>query len=187
MKNNMTLKSILETILFVRGEPMALKKLASAARASEEEVKAALEELKRDCESRGVTIVHKDGAYQMCSHPENARYIDDVVKGEFSEDLSRASLETAAIIAYQGPVSRAEIDHIRGVHSSYAVRILLLRGLVDWEESPGDARTHLYRISINFLKHLGLTAVEDLPGYKELKDLSAAAVGEMRPLQTPVS
>lgn len=175
----MTVKSILETILFVHGEPMTLKKLARAARISTEETKTALEELARDYESRGIAIVCSSGEYQLCSRPENARYIEDLVKEEFSEDLSRSSMETAAIIAYKGPISRAEIDHIRGVNSSHALRILLLRGLADREERPGDARTYLYRMNADFLKHLGCTAMEDLPGYNELKDASGAAASEM--------
>lgn len=174
----MNLQSILESILFVHGEPMALKKLATRARVSEQEARTALASMTRDYKTRGLVIVQKDDEYQLCSHPENARYIEDMVKEEFSEDLSRSSLETAAIVAYQGPVSRLEIDHIRGVNSSYALRTLLMRGLVDREERLGDARTYLYRVSVDFLKHLGITAMEDLPGYKELKELSDAAVRE---------
>ncbi|MEK7082495.1 MAG: SMC-Scp complex subunit ScpB [Patescibacteria group bacterium] len=171
----MTPTSVIESILFVHGAPLALKRIAAAARMSEDEARAGLADLRRQCLARGIVVVQKDDEYQLGSHPENAGYVEDMIKEEFSEDLSRASLETAAIIAYKGPVSRAEIDHVRGVNSSHALRTLLLRGLVDREERPGDSRTYAYRISGDFLKYLGLTAMEELPGYGELKDASAAA------------
>ena len=91
------------------------------------------------------------------------------MKSEFSEELSRAAIETAAIIAYQGPITRAEIEYVRGVNSSFILRGLLMRGLVERIENPKDARSYLYRISFDFLKHLGLTKIEDLPQYQEFR------------------
>jgi len=175
----MTLASIIESILFVHGEPMGLKKLAAITQSSQEDVRGALAELARGYENRGLILLEKDGAYQLGSHPDNTQYIESLVRDEFSEDLSRSSLETIAIIAYKGPVSRAEIEHIRGVNCSFALRSLLMRGLIEREERVGDMRTYLYRVSVDFLKHLGVAKMEELPGYEELRRASAAVAEAM--------
>ncbi len=170
----LTLPSIIESILFVHGEPVALKRLAALARVSEDDAAVALDTLARGYTGRGLVLIKKDDLYQLGSHPENAAYIENLVKDEFSEDLSRSSLETVAIIAYKGPLTRSEIDHVRGVNSSFALRTLLMRGLIEREENPGDMRAYHYRVSMNFLKHLGLASMTDLPAYEELKKQSAA-------------
>jgi len=175
----MTLVSIIESILFVHGEPIALKKLAAAAEASEDEVRAALEELARGYENRGLALVQKEGMYQLGTQAANTKYIEHLVKDEFSEDLSRSSLETIAVIAYKGPVSRAEIEHVRGVNCSFALRSLLMRGLIEREERAGDMRTYLYCVSTDFLKHLGVAKMEELPGYEELRRASSPVVEAM--------
>ena len=102
--------------------------------------------------------------------------MEALVRSELSEELSRSSRETVAVIAYKGPVSRPEIDYIRGVNSSYALRNLLLRGLILREESPDTTRGYRYSVSGDFLKYLGVSKIEDLPGYEEFKEQSAAAL-----------
>lgn len=166
----MELKSIVETILFVRGEPMSLENITRAAKAEKEKVSAALEELEKEYQDRGLVLLKKEDSYQLGSHPANTSYVEDLVKDEFSEGLSRAGLETAAIIAYKGSLTRAEIEYIRGVNSSFILRNLLMRGLIERMENPKDARSHLYRISFGFLKHLGLSRPEDLPRFAEFKN-----------------
>lgn len=179
----MTLASVIESILFVYGEPIALKKLATAAGASEDDVRVALEELAAGYKDRGLILMEKDGMYQLGTQPDNTEYIERLVKDEFSADLSRSSLETVAVIAYKGPVSRAEIEHIRGVNCSFALRSLLMRGLIEREERAGDMRTYLYRVSTDFLKHLGIAKMEELPGYEELRHASASVI-EVMPEQS---
>lgn len=163
----MLLKSVIETILFVHGEPLPLEKIAKIAGVKKEEAGAALKELKNDLKDRGIVMVEKDGAYQLGSHPENSKYIEDMVKSEFAEELTKAAVEVLAIVAYKGPLTRAEIEYIRGVNSSLTLRNLLMRGLVERIDNPKDARSFLYRISFDALKHLGLTKIEDLPQYEE--------------------
>lgn len=165
----MKLKSLLETILFIHGEPMTLEKLAKAAGVKKEEAAAALEELKSDLKDRGIVILEKDGAYQLGSNPENSKYIEALIKSEFAEELTKAAIEVLAIVAYKGPLTRSEIEYVRGVNSSFTLRNLLMRGLVERIENPKDARSYLYRISFDALKHLGLTRPEDLPQYEEFK------------------
>lgn len=165
----MELKSILETILFVYGAPVTLEKLAKITKTDEKSVRKVLETLESDYKGRGFILLQKDGAYQLGSNPENARYTEDLVKSEFTEELSKAALETIAIIAYRGPLTRTKIEYVRGVNSSFTLRNLLLRGLVERMENPKDARSYLYRASFDFLKHLGVAKAEDLPQYEEFR------------------
>lgn len=162
----MNLKSIIETILFAYGEPMALEKIARLAKTDAKEAWQALKELRTEYEGRGFTLLEKDNGWQLGTAPANAAYLETMFKSEFNEELSRAALETLAIIAYKGPVSRAEIEFVRGVNSSFTVRNLLMRGLIERFENPKDARAYLYRVSFDFLKHFGMTRIEDLPQYE---------------------
>lgn len=169
MSERPNLPSILESVLFAHGEPLDTKRLAVIAKTDEAEVREALKALAKSYADRGLMLMQKDGAWQLGSRPENASYIEALVKSEFGEELSRPALETIAIIAYQGPLSRAEIEYIRGVNSSFTLRTLLMRGLVERIDNPKDARSFLYRASFNFLKYLGLARIEDLPQYEELR------------------
>lgn len=165
----MSLKSIIESVLFIYGEPIALEKIAKIVQSEKEEIVKAIGELKKDYKTRGFAILEKDGSYQLGSNPENTNQIEGLVKNELNEELSRAAVETAAIIAYKGPLTRLEIEYIRGVNSSFIIRSLLMRGLIERIENPKDARSYLYKIGLDFLKHLGVTKIEDLPKYQEFK------------------
>jgi len=95
--------------------------------------------------------------------------VHKLVKNDLEEDLSRATLEVLAVVAYRGPISRAQIEEVRGVNCSFTLRNLLMRGLVERVENPNDSRSYLYKISFDFLKHLGLGNVKELPNYEELE------------------
>lgn len=166
MKN---LAAKIEALLFVSGEPVALKKLCSALNAKPEEVQSALLQLKGQLEGRGVALAEKDGAYSLVTAPEAADAVEAFTKEELGEDLSRAALETLTIVAYRGPVSRAEIDYIRGVNSSFTLRNLLIRGLIERVTNPNDSRVLLYYPSFDFLKFTGITRIENLPQYEEFR------------------
>lgn len=179
MSKKQNLSAILESILFVHGEPMVLERLAKIAGVTRDEVRVALAALVKSYEGRGLTLVEKDGAYQLGSHPAHTPYVEALARGEFGEELSRAAMETVAVIAYKGPTSRAEIEYIRGVNSSFTLRALLMRGLIERVGNPKDVRAFLYRVSIDFLKHLGLRRMEDLPRYEELSRESLMAPAEI--------
>jgi len=166
MKN---LKSIIESVLFIHGEPLALKKIAEVCETGEEEVKNSLQELRQDYRTRdgGLMILEKDKKYQLGTHPDNSSFIEKMAKSEFQEELSRAAMETMAIISYRGPISRVDIEYLRGVNSSFTLRTLVMRGLAERKENPKDARSFLYAPSMDFLKHLGAGRLEDLPQYEE--------------------
>jgi segregation and condensation protein B len=165
----MNLKSIIETVLFVRAEPTDMRMLVKITKHSIQEVRTALEELMRDYADRGFVLLEKDDSWQMGSNPANTQYIEDLTKNEFSQELSRSGLETLAVIAYKGPISRIEVEYLRGVNSSFTIRNLLMRGLVERIENPKDARSYLYRITFDFLKHFGLARMEQLSRFDEFK------------------
>jgi len=165
----MNLKSILESILFAYGEPITKDRLVKLTKADKEKIEAALRELKEEWKGRGIVLLEKDDEFQLGSNPENSKYVEELMKEEFTTELSRAALETIAIVAYKGPLTRAKIEYIRGVNSSFTLRNLLMRGLVERTENPNDARSYLYKVSFDFLKYLGLTNISDLPSYNEFQ------------------
>lgn len=175
----MLLKHKIESILFVTGEPVSEKKLAKALEISQGEVRQALEELRGDYNNRGIVVLQKEDEWQFGTSPECAGLIEHLVKSEFTEELSRAALETLTIVAYRGPLTRHDLDFIRGVNSSFMLRNLLLRGLIERVENPKDARSYLYKISFDFLKHLGLARVEDLPHYAENRARAEDALSQL--------
>jgi len=164
------LKSIVESILFLSGEPLKLSKISKTTGAAKAEVENAILALQNDYSlgKRGLIILKKEDEFQMATNPENSSYIDQLVKSEMQESLSRAALEVLSIVAYRGPITRSEIEAIRGVNSSYTVRSLMLRGLMERIENPNDSRGYLYKISFDFLKKLGIDSVEKLPDFEAL-------------------
>jgi segregation and condensation protein B len=163
------LKSIIEGVLFLSGEPVKVSKLAKISGAKAPEVENALMVLTNDySNSRGMVIIRKDDFVQMATNPENAAFLDDLIKSEIQENLSKAALEVLSIVAYRGPIMRVDVEAIRGVNCSFTLRSLMMRGLLEREENPKDNRSYLYKISFEFLKKLGLQNIKDLPDFETL-------------------
>ena len=165
----MNVKSAIESILFIQGEPIPLARLAKAVGAGTQEVEAALRELAEEYRKRGIVLIQNDEEWQLATNPEHKTLVEKFVTSDLADELSKAGLEVLAIIAYKGPISRASIEYIRGVNSSFTLRNLLIRGLVNRKENPKDRRAYLYRISTEFLTHAGLTGLEALPHYAEFR------------------
>lgn len=165
----MNLKSTIESVLFVAGRPVASKELAKATGKSEAEILAALEELKKDRETSGVIILEQNKSFLMVTDPENAKAVKDFLNAELREKLTDAAIETLAIVTYKQPVSRPDIEAIRGVNSQYTLRLLLMRGLIEKIPSPKDGRIHLYRTTHEFLQHLGVRDAKDLPDFADIQ------------------
>lgn len=165
----MDLKSSIESLLFVGGKPMTSKKLGELVGEKEGEVEVALKELQGQYRERanGVQIFSTGRQWQMGTAPESAKIVGDFIKEEFSGELTRPQLEALTVIAYRGPISKYELEVIRGVHCGLILRNLLIRGLVD-EEYEAKRKEHKYRVSMEFLRHLGLRSPEDLPDYEKL-------------------
>ncbi len=164
------LKSAIESILFISGEPVSVAKIAKVTEAPIAEVENALMILQNEYagSQRGIVILKKEQEVQMATDPDQASIVDRLVKSEIQENLSRAGLEVLSIIAYRGPITRVEVEAIRGVNCSYTVRSLMMRGLLERIENPSDNRGYLYKISFDFLKKLGIDSIEKLPDYETL-------------------
>ncbi len=164
------LKSVLESLLLVSGEPVKISKLAKITRERVSEVENALMELEVEYlgRKRGIIIIKKGGKVQLATNPDNASFVNGLVESDLKGDLSRASLEVLSVIAYKEPIARSGIEAIRGVNSSFILRNLLMRGLIEKVEEAENKRRHLYRISLDFLKKLGLKSVEELPDYEKI-------------------
>jgi segregation and condensation protein B len=163
------LKSVLESLLFVSGEPVKLAKLAKICQVGKKEIEEALAEIDSVCQEqiRGLRIIKKDDSVQLGTAPENTDFVGQLVSGEMSADLSKSAQETLSIVAYRGPITRVQVEAIRGVNCSYVLRSLLVRGLVERKETS-DIRGFLYEISFEFLKILGIQDVKNLPDWEAL-------------------
>jgi segregation and condensation protein B len=164
----------LEALLFLHGEPLSFKKIAMALMIEEESCAAlvhALDEKLRKDENGGLHLVIDKGKVQLATKPDFGKLLEAFVKEELAEELTPASVETLAIIAYLGPISRARIEYLRGVNSSVILRSLMLRGLVLREPDPEHASGFRYETSFDFMKHLGLRAETDLPDFAKFQKL----------------
>ena len=172
------LSAKLEAILFWKAEPITFKKLAQLLSVTEEDVRAGLAELEISLKNRsgsstdspsGLTLIQTDTEVTLGTAPEFSSLIEQLTKDELSRDLGKAGLETLAIILYQGPISRADIDYIRGVNSQFILRNLLIRGLIQRIDNPSDARSFLYKTTLDLLAHLGVSKIQDLPEYEKIR------------------
>jgi segregation and condensation protein B len=168
MNMNQVHKQI-ESLLFIAGKPMSAKRIAEILNVAKDEVKHAAEELVAwyGEQNRGIMIMSSHDTYQMATAPDAAKLITDFIKSEQSGELTKPSLETLTIIAYRGPVSKMELEQIRGVNCSLILRNLLIKGLIEAEFDRKQKQT-VYTITLPFLEFLGLRTREELPQYKEL-------------------
>ncbi|HRY82886.1 MAG TPA: SMC-Scp complex subunit ScpB [Candidatus Moranbacteria bacterium] len=163
------LKSIIESILFVNGEPVKISKIAKVTGAKTPEIENAIMVLQGEYSgNRGIIIIKKEDQIQMATASENSEIISELVKSEIQESLSKAALEVLSIVAYRGPISRINIEAIRGVNCTFTLRNLMMRGLLERVENPTDNRSYLYKISFEFLKKLGLDDISKLPDFETL-------------------
>ena len=166
------LKNVLESLIFVSGGPVTAKRLARAARATIAEVQPLLDELVADYQHRGVHLYFVAGGYQFRSARETADFVKTLVAPKPIR-LTRAQLETLAIVAYRQPMTRPEVDDVRGVDSGSSLKVLTDRGLVKIlgrKDEPG--RPLVYGTTPQFLEFFGLGSLKDLPTLQEFSDLT---------------
>lgn len=168
MKSSELIKQI-EAVLFYLAEPVKIDFLAKTLEVSKKEIEAGLKELTDTLGERGVRIINHNDEVVLTTAPELGPLIEKIIKEERERDLGRAGIETLAIIAYKGPVSKKEIEYIRGVNSQFALRNLLLRGLVERKASSWDERVIVYSITADSLRHLGLGSITELPEYMDVR------------------
>ena len=159
------LSSQIEAVLFYKAEPLSIKRLCQILKKDETEIKNAIRELKESLRGRGLTLIEWEDEITLGTNKETSHIIETLTREELTKDLGKASLETLSIILYQGPISRSEIDYVRGVNSQFILRNLLIRGLIEKIENPKDQRSFLYKPSLELISYLGISKVSDLPDY----------------------
>lgn len=167
VKNDMNLEQKIEAILFWKGEPITVKKLSQIVEASAEEVNTSLNELEKTLAGRGIVLMRKEDEVTFGTNPQISGIIEALTKEDLNRDLGKAGLETLSIVLYKGPIKRTGIDYIRGVNSSFILRNLLVRGLV---ERVVEGRGYLYKPTFELLSFLGIKNVQELPDYDKVKE-----------------
>ena len=184
-KTEKELLGAVEAILFAMGESVSLSKIASAIGKDETEAKRLLEELKKQYQKkeRGIQLIELEDSYQLCTKPELYDYLIQVAKQPKKHVLTDVLLETLAIVAYKQPVTKIEIEKIRGVKSDHAVNKLVEYDLVEEVgrmDAPG--KPLLFGTTEEFLRRFGVQSVEELPSIapEQLEDFKEEAEREVK-------
>ncbi len=159
-----------EAVLFMYGSPIKFTKICEILDAPKKDV-LELCEILRDSyieRSAGIRVVIHGDAVQIVTEKSQHEIIEKFLKKELEGDLTNPALEVLAIIAYRGPLSKPDIEAIRGVNCSFTLRNLLLRGLIERLPHPTDKRTKLYHVTHSFLRFLGLESIKQLPHWEDL-------------------
>jgi len=177
----------LEALLFIHGEPIALEKIGKTLKISVGGTTELLAEFEKRLgeEGRGLHLISMDDRVQIATKPELNSALEDFVKSELTEELTPASLEVLSIVSYLGPISRSRLEYIRGVNSTFILRSLLLRGLVDRHPDPEYTLAYLYQPSFELLQYLGVKSAKDLPEYEKFKTLLTAVETAPVPPENP--
>lgn len=158
----------LESVLFAAGKPLSLKKLAELAGVTVGDVEVALQELQQRYRDggHGLEVIVHQGEAALATHPENSELVRQFLKREELGELTRPQLEALSVIAYRGPVTKSELEQVRGVNCSLILRNLMIRGLVQVADEA-EVMSH-YQVTVDFLSGLGLTSVKELPNFESL-------------------
>ncbi len=165
----MELTKLIESILLVTPKPISYRKLALLASSTPQEVEEAVAFLSErfSSERSGIILLRLDDKVQLGTHPDAEHVIKEYLKEEILGELTRPALETLSVVAYRGPVTKHEIEEIRGVNCTLALRNLMIRGLVE-QVSSAAPDVKVYSLSFDFLRHLGISSVDQLPKYSDL-------------------
>ena len=163
------LKSKIESLLIVTSKPVSIKKLAEVLSVKPKEVEERIELISRDLNNKGggIRLLQNNGQVQLASAPDNAALVQEYLKNDLTGELTKPSLETLTIIAYRQPITKAEIEQIRGVNCSLILRNLMIRGLVEAEYNKERSATE-YAVTLDFVIFLGLNSVNELPDFAKL-------------------
>lgn len=162
---NVELEHKIEGVLFYKATPMKKSVLCKLFECSEEELAISLKTLKKRLEAGATRLLEINNDVELVTMSELDELIESIRKDEMRRDIGKAGAETLAIILYRGPLTRAEIDRIRGVNSSFIIRNLMVRGLVEKDTSTKQV---LYKSTPTLMKHLGVTEKTALPGFEDI-------------------
>jgi len=162
-------KNKIESLLFISHKPLGIAELAKLVGVDKKEAEKLLAELIEDYGQRssGIQLMKIEDKYQLVTAAVSSSVVSKFIKSEMTGELTRPSLETLTIIAYRGPISKAELEIIRGINCTLILRNLLMRGLIEAKEDKARSLV-LYNITFDFLKYLGLSQVSELPDYDKL-------------------
>jgi segregation and condensation protein B len=165
----MSLISQLESILFVATKPVSVGKLAELLQTPTDEIETALAQIQAEYQHRkgGIQLIQHNSKVQFTTQPDNRAVVETYLKEEQFSELTKPGLETLTIVAYRGPITKPELEAIRGVNCTMILRNLLIKGLVDATEDKFRMQT-TYHVTFDFVRFLGLNQVSDLPDYAQL-------------------
>lgn len=166
--------SRLEAFLFSEGGVLPLRKLEQLLKVRREALIAAIEELRGHLEGSGLALITTDTETSLATAPKTADTLKAAYEEELSREIGEAGLEVLTIVLYRGPVTRTQVDYIRGVNTSSTIRTLLARGLIERTVNEKDAREYLYRPTSELLAHLGVQKATDLPEHLSISTELAA-------------
>ena len=170
-QNHFSLTARVESVLFVAEEPISTHRLAEALEVTSGQIEHALEALGGRYEGSGLRLQRVDGRVQLTTAPEAAPYVEQFLGLEARVHLTQAALEALAIVAYQQPITRPEVEAIRGVGSDSVLRTLLSAGLIDRVgRADGVGRPFLYGTTPEFLQHFGLQSLDELPPLEQFEE-----------------
>ncbi len=159
----------IEALLFLSTKPMAFARLSKLLKIKSAELEVIVKEMaeRMNLEERGIHLIVSQDSITLATNPSLSQELSELTKYDMESDLTRPQLETLTIIAYRAPVTKAEIEHIRGVNCSIILRNLLMRGLIE-EQDDKTKLQNVYLLSSKMLRHLGIHNIEELPDFKEL-------------------
>jgi len=161
--------ALVQSFLFMEGGALSFKRLSGLLGCSEGDTKLAVAKLKSALEGSGLTLTETDREVALTTAPRVSPAIKAAYEETLQRDIGDAGLEVLAILLYRGPSTRAQIDYIRGVHTSSTIRLLLARGLVERAGTPEDSREYVYRPTAELLAHLGVREAKELPEYATIQ------------------
>lgn len=172
MTNELSLPSQIECLLYAAGEPVQITQLATALDVSVKDIEAAVDELNKLCETRGMRLQRQGNKLQMVTAPEMAERVQKFLGLEATNRLSTAALETLAIIAYKQPITKPQLEMLRGVNCDGVVNTLEMRSLIqDLGKADSVGHPTLYGVSFDFLQYFGLKGTHELPPVDKLAEI----------------
>jgi len=163
------LKTKLESLLFISSQPLSFKRLSNLLEVEETAIEQLVKDLSEEykLQNKGFQVIENGRKVEMVSHPENSDLAQKFLKEELSGELTPAGLETLTIITYRAPITKIELEQIRGVNCSLILRNLLIKGLIE-EEKDEKRMAIYYRPSLDFIRYLGINKIEELPNFEAL-------------------
>ena len=170
MANTEPVENLIEAVLFFKGGSMSIKELSAAVGLSVEETRTYVDSLAASLEGRGLRVVRERDQVALTTAPAAHAVVEKMRREELEGPLGKAGLETLSIIIFRGPLSRSDIEYVRGVNCSSILRSLMVRGLAERIDNPNDKRSFLYRATPELPAFLGVGKLEDLPEYNDTRE-----------------